>query len=473
MLQHIEKRIARKVVTMSNSAVLKNEELKTESVGKLLLRFSIPAMVGMMVNALYNVVDRMYIGWIGPMAMTGIGLTLPFMTILMGFGMLVGIGAAAITSIRLGQGKREDAEKILGNAVTLLVIIMTIVMVIGLAFKIPLLYLFGASEATIGYADQYITIILLGAIFQGLGFGINNIIRAEGSPKIAMYTMLIGAVINIVLDPIFIFTFKMGISGAAIATILSQFVSTVWVMYHFMSGKSKLKFKMKNLKLEMPIVKSILAIGISPFSMQFAASVVTIIANNALKTSGGDIAIGAMTVINAIAIFFLMPIFGLNQGSQPIIGYNYGAKEYKRVKKALKLATIAATSICLLGFVLTQFFTESMIRIFNSDAQLIQVGTSGMRIWLCMLPLIGFQIISANYFQAVGKAPKAIFLSLLRQVIVLIPMLIILPHFFGLTGVWVAGPIADFTASLVTAIFLFNEIRHLDNSQEAATELEM
>lgn len=445
------------------------EMLKTESVGKLLLKFSIPAIIGMMVNAMYNVVDRMYIGWIGPMAMTGIGLNLPFMTLLMGFGMLIGIGGAAIISIRLGQGKPEEAEKILGNAVSLLVIIMGVVMILGLIFKTPLLYLFGASAATIGYADQYITIILAGSIFQGVGFGINNIIRAEGSPQIAMYTMLIGAIINIVLDPILIFTFHMGISGAAWATIISQFVSMVWVLHHFTSDKSKLKLKIKNLKLELPIVKSILAIGISPFSMQVAASVVTVIANNALKTSGGDIAIGAMTVINAIAIFFLMPIFGINQGSQPIIGFNYGAKEYKRVKKALKLAATAATAICLLGFVLTQFFTIYLIRIFNSDPELIRVGTAGMKIFLCMMPLIGFQIISANYFQAVGKAPKAMFLSLLRQVIVLMPMLIILPRFIGLNGVWVAGPIADFTASVVTAIFLYNEMRHLDDSHEAKT----
>lgn len=450
-----------------------NELLRTESVGKLLLKFSIPAIIGMMVNALYNVVDRMYIGWIGPMAMTGIGLNLPFMTILMGFGMLVGIGGAAIISIRLGQGKKDEAEKILGNAVSLLILLMGLVMIIGFIFKRPLLYLAGASSATIEYADQYLTIILAGAIFQGLGFGINNIIRAEGSPKIAMYTMLIGALINIVLDPIFIFTFDMGISGAALATIFSQFVTMVWVMRHFMSGKSRLTFHMKNMKLELPVIKSILAIGISPFTIQIAASLVTLISNNALKTTGGDIAIGAMTVINAIAIFFLMPIFGLNQGAQPIIGFNYGAREYKRVKKTLKLAILAGTSICLIGFVLTQFLTVYLIRIFNSDPELIRVATFGMRIFLSMMPVIGFQIISSNYFQAVGKAPKAIFLSLLRQVIILIPLLILLPMFFGLTGVWFAGPIADFTASVVTAIFLFNEMRHLDDSHESLKEEEI
>ncbi len=447
-----------------------SDQLKTESVGKLLMKFSIPAIIGMMVNALYNVVDRMYIGWIGPMAMTGIGLNLPFMTILMAFGMLVGIGGAAIISIRLGQGKKDEAEKILGNAVSLLILIMSIVTILGFIYKRPLLYLAGASSATIEYADQYLTIILMGAIFQGVGFGINNIIRAEGSPKIAMYTMLIGALINIILDPILIFGCHMGISGAAWATIFSQFVSMVWVMSHFVKGNGRLKFHPKNMKLELSVIGSIMAIGISPFAMQIAASIVTLISNNALKTNGGDIAIGAMTVINAIVIFFLMPIFGINQGTQPIIGYNYGAKEYKRVKEALKLAIMAATSICLVGFVLTQFFTVTLIKIFNSDPELLKVASYGMKVFLSMMPLLGAQIVSANYFQAVGKAPKAMFLSLLRQVIVLIPMLLILPHYFGLKGVWFAGPISDATAFIVTVIFLLVEMRHLEDSHDLHQE---
>ncbi|MBF4694975.1 MATE family efflux transporter [Fusibacter ferrireducens] len=447
---------------MTNTAT--SNPLKTEPVGKLLLKFSIPAIVGMMVNALYNVVDRIYIGWLGPLAMTGIGLNLPFMTLLMAFGMLIGIGGGAIISIRLGEGNRDGAEKILGNAFTLLIIVMSSISVLGLIFKLPLLYLFGASDATIDFANSYISIILLGAIFQGLGFGLNNIIRAEGSPQTAMYTMLLGAFANIVLDPVFIFVFKMGIAGAALATILSQLISTIWVLHHFLSGKSKLVLKRENLKLDPSLISSIFSIGMSPFFMQVAASIVTIISNNALKNYGGDIAIGAMTVINAVVIFFLMPIFGLNQGSQPIIGFNYGAKQFDRVKQALKLAILAASAICFVAFISTQFFTVYLIKIFNRDPELISVATSGMRIFLCMLPFIGFQIISANYFQAVGKAPKAMFLSLLRQVIVLIPMLLIMPHFFGLTGVWLAGPIADFSATVVTAIFIFNEIRHLDDS---------
>lgn len=439
-----------------------NEFLKTEKIGKLLLHFSIPAIVGMLVNALYNVVDRIYIGRLGPLAMTGIGLSLPLMTILMGFGMLVGIGSGARISIRLGQERKEDAEKILGNAFTLLFLIMSTVMVLGLTFKEPLLYLFGASEATYGFADQYLTIILLGSIFQGIGFGMTGVIRSEGNPRIAMNTTLAAALTNIILDPIFIFSFGMGIRGAALATIISQFLSMCIVIYHFTKGKSKLKFHKKNLRLELPIVLSIVSIGMSPFFMQVAASAVTVVSNNALKTQGGDIAISAMTVISAIAIFFLMPIFGINQGTQPVIGFNYGAKEYGRVKKALTLAIIAGSVISTTGFILTQFFTVPLIKAFNSDPVLIEVASTGLRTYFKALPIIGFQIISANYFQAVGKAPKAMFLSLSRQVIFLIPLLLILPNFYGLNGVWYAGPTADFLAAAITALFLFHEMRHLN-----------
>lgn len=443
-----------------------NEHLRTESVGKLLLRFSIPAIVGMMVQALYNVVDRIYIGSLGPLPMTGIGLSMPMMALMMGFSMLVGIGSASRISIRLGEGKEEEANRILGNAFVLLILIMGAVTILGLTFKTPLLKLFGASDATFEYANQYLTIILLGGIFQGLGFGLNNSIRSEGNPKTAMYTMLIGAISNIILDPIFIFVFDMGIQGAALATIISQLFNTIWVIRYFRSNNSRLKLKVSNMKLDPKIVLSIASIGMSPFFMQVAASVVTVISNNALATNGGDIAIGAMTVINSLAMFFLMPIFGINQGSQPIIGFNYGAKEYKRVKRALTLAILAATSVSTLGFIMTQFFTVPMIKLFNSDPELIEVATVGMQTFLKMLPIIGFQIVSSNYFQAVGKAQKSMFMALLRQVILLIPLFLILPQFFGLMGVWYAGPTADFIASIVTGLFLFAELKHLDSSHD-------
>jgi putative MATE family efflux protein len=439
-------------------------QLRNEPVGKLLFKYSLPAIIAMVVSALYNVVDRMYIGKLGALQMTGIGLSLPIMTLLMGFGMLVGVGAAARVSIRLGQNNKESAEKILGNAFMLMILVKVTLSVVGLIVKLPLLEAFGASDATIGYANDYLTVILFGSLFQGIGFGISALMRAEGNPKMAMFTMLLGAFVNIALDPIFIFTLDMGIRGAAVATIISQAISSMVVIGYFTSKKSVLKLKIKNMALDYQTVLSIVSIGMSPFFMQVAASVVAALANNALKATGGDTAIGAMTVINAIAIFFLMPIFGINQGSQPIIGYNYGAKAYDRVKKTLLIAIIAGTTISTVGFLLTQFWTKGLIGLFNNDPELVLVATRGMRIFLSALPFIGFQIISANYFQAVGKAPKAMFLSLLRQVIVLIPLLLILPRVIGLNGVWLAGPIADFTASLVTALFLFFELKHLDDS---------
>lgn len=440
----------------------RQEELGNAPVGRLLIKFSIPAIIGMVVATLYNIVDRIYIGKLGTMAMAGIGLNLPIMTILMAFGMLIGIGAAALISIRLGQQRKDEAEHILGNAVSLLVIIMAILMVVGLFFKIPLLKMFGASEETIKYADSYITIILLGAIPNGVGFGINNIIRSEGNPKIAMYTMLLGAGLNIILDPIFIFVLKMGVAGAAVATVISQLANMIWVINYFTSGKSLLKLKVSNMKnLKWTIARDITAIGMSPFFIQFAASVVGVISNNALRTHGGDLAISAMTVVNAISMIFLMPIFGINQGAQPIIGFNYGAKNFHRVKKALSLAILGATMFSTVGFLLVELFPELLIRVFNDDPKLMEITSSGMRMFLMMMPVIGFQIVTSNYFQAVGKAKMSMFLSLLRQVLILIPALLILPGYLGLKGIWISQPLADGTASLITAFLLWKEFKEV------------
>lgn len=442
-----------------------NNPMGTEPISKLLLKFSLPAIVGMMVNGLYNVVDRFFVGKLGALAMTGIGINFPFMALIMAFGSLVGIGAAATISIRLGENRKNDAEKTLGNAFALLTIIMIFVSIIGLSFKSHLLYLFGASEATIGYASEYITIILFGTVFQGIGLGLNNIINAEGNPKKAMFTMLIGAIINIILNPIFVFSLHMGVSGSALATVISQFVSSVWVISHFIGGKSNLKLHRENLKLNLPIIKGIVSIGMTPFFAQIAASIEAIISNNALRTNGGDIAISAMTVINSIIILLFMPLMGITQGAQPIIGFNYGAKQFKRVKETLKVAIIAATTLCMIIFALTQIFPRIFIIIFNNDPELIHVASHGIRVFLLMTPIIGFQIVSSNYFQAIGKARSALLLSMLRQVIILIPMLLVLPNFFGLEGVWMAGPIADFIACVITGIFIYKEIRNLEKSE--------
>ncbi|NEZ46932.1 MATE family efflux transporter [Clostridium niameyense] len=448
----------------------RQKQLETEKVQKLLIKFSIPAITGMLVNAFYNIIDRAYIGHIkgvGSLAITGVGLTLPIMTIIMAFGMLIGLGAAAIISIKLGQHKKEDAEKILGNAFILLCIIMILITIIGLMFINPILRSFGSSEVTFNFAKEYITIILLGSITNALGFGLNNCIRAEGNPKMAMVTMLLGAILNLILDPIFIFTLNMGIKGAAIATVISQTANTIWVLRYFTGSRSSLKLKKENFKLEKKIFLEIISIGMAPFAVQLAASVVTVVSNNALKATGGDLAIGAMTIVNSVSLVFLMPIFGINQGAQPIIGYNYGAKQYKRVKETLIIAICSATVIVTLGFCIIRIFPTYIIRIFNGDAEMIKVGTNGLKTFLCMLPIIGFQIVSSNYFQAIGKAKIAVVLSLLRQVIILIPMLLILPKIFGLNGVWMSAPVADLVSSIVTAVFLLREMKKLDKAHNA------
>ena len=342
----------------------RSKQLGEESIGKLLMKFSIPAIVGMLVNALYNVVDRIFVGHIegvGELALSGVTVTFPISNIIMAFGMLVGIGTAALVSIKLGQQKKEEAEHILGNAFTLIIIISFIVTALGLIFLEPMLLKFGASKETLPYAKEYITVILIGVIFQNIGFGLNNTIRSEGNPRIAMFTMLIGGILNTILDPIFIFVFHMGTRGAAIATVISQAVNTIWVLAYFFSGKSVLKIRYKNLKLDTKVVKSIFAIGMSPFSMQIAASIVTIISNRSLVKYGGDLALGAMGAIMSIVMLVLMPIFGINQGCQPIIGYNYGAKKYNRVKHALKLAILAATTITTTGFIIIQLFAKQLI----------------------------------------------------------------------------------------------------------------
>ncbi|WP_010295555.1 MATE family efflux transporter [Clostridium senegalense] len=444
-------------------------KLGEEKVFKLLLEFSVPAIIGMIVNTLYNIIDRMYIGHIpevGNLAITGVSITMPIMTIMLAFGMLVGIGTSAKISLKLGQNDKESAEKHLSNAFTLLIIISILITIFGLLFMDKLLAIFGASEQTLVFAREYIEVIFIGTIFNMLSFGLNHSIRSDGNPKIAMCSMLIGAITNIVLDPIFIFTFNMGVRGGAIATVISQIVTTIWVLYYFIKGKSVLKIRKKYLKLDKTIVLSIFAIGISPFSMQIAQSVVQVIANNSLRKYGGDNAIGAMGIISSISMIFLMPVFGINQGSQPIIGFNYGAKKYKRVKETVKYAVSAATVLTVTGFLAVQLIPNVLISMFNSDPDLINIGVRGLRVYLMMFPILGFQIVSSNFFQSIGKAKISMFLSLLRQVIILIPCMIILPMRFELLGVWMSGAVSDLVAAIITGTIFFKAMRNLKEKKE-------
>jgi MATE family, multidrug efflux pump len=447
----------------------RSKQLGEVKVSKLLMKFSIPAIVGMLVNALYNVVDRIFIGnGIGYEGIAGITIAFPVMLIMMAFSMLIGIGANSLVSIRLGENKKEEAEGILGNALSLLILISLSLTVIGSLTLNPLLKLLGASEKILPYARDYLQIILIGAVFQSVGMGMNNFIRSEGNPKIAMYSMLIGAVVNTILDPIFIFGFRWGMRGAAIATIISQATSAIWVISYFLGGKSLLKIHTKNIKLRASVVSKIVALGAAPFAMQLAASVQNFIMNTSLATYGGDIAISGMGVVNSIVTLMIMPIFGINQGVQPIIGYNYGAKKYDRVKEAYKLAVISATVIITTGWVATRLFPEQFVSMFNSDdKELISFGTFAIKRFMMFFPIIGFQIVSSNYFQAVGKPKHSALLSLSRQVLILIPALLILPRFFGLEGVVSAGPLADVLSSVVTGTFIFFEMKKLDDSHQS------
>ena len=437
-------------------------------IGKLLLQYSIPAIIGMVVNALYNIVDRMFIGNIpniGSLAITGVGITMPIMTLILAFGMLIGIGATANISLNLGKGNRPTAEKLLGNAFTLSIIVGLAIAIVGTICANPILNLFGASENTLFYAKEYLNIILLGCTFNILSFSLNSTVRADGNPKMSSFTMVIGCGTNIILDYVFIFILNLGVKGAALATIISQAITFFIILYYYTAGNSNLKLKVENFKLKKHLVTMTFAIGIAPFATQIANSLVQVIANNALKTYGSDLAIGAMTVISSLNIIFMMPIFGINQGCQPIIGFNYGAKKYERAKEAFKYATIAACVICIIGFISIQCFPTQIISLFNNDPELTTLAIKGIRIYLLMMPVVGINIVATSYYQSIGKAKISMFVSLLRQVILLIPFTIILPKFIGLDGVWAAGACADSLSVIITLVLLKKEFKQLDKMQ--------
>jgi len=440
---------------MQNSATITNI-LGTEKIGKLIWKYSLPAIVGTVVMALYNIIDRIFIGQgVGPLAISGLALTFPFMMLLMAFGLLIGAGSAARISITLGENNREKAEKILGNAFTLTLIISGSVIILSYIFMSDLLRLFGGTEKTIRYAEDFMRIIIPGGIFSALSFGFNNIMRASGYPKKAMYTMIICAILIAILDPIFIFWFHWGIQGAAVATNISYIVGTVWVLSHFMKKDSNLRFKRKNFKLEKDIVISIISIGLSPFSMQLAASFVIILVNATLIHYGGDLAIGAFGIINSINTLIIMIIIGLNQGTQPIIGYNYGAKLYDRMFRTLKYAVMIATCLTTIGFITGTFLPAAMASLFTRDIELQAIATKALRISVIMFPIIGIQIVVTNFFQSIGKAKISIFLSLTRQFLFLVPCLLILPPIYGLTGAWAAMPVSDAFSTIITLVTIF------------------
>ncbi len=449
--------------------------LRFEPIVPLFLKFSLPAIIGMMVQALYNIVDRYFISNIpdiGAIAIGGVGITLPITFVLMGFTMLFGIGGAANISLRLGEGKTERAEHILGNVGMMLMITSFLLNIIFLTNVDGLLRLFGATEGNIGYAREYITWILIGNFWNTFGFAMNHVIRAEGSPKWSMMLMLIGAGANMILDPIFIYEripflnlpgLGLGVQGAALATIIAQGLAFLCGAYYYVSGKSLLKFRWINLKLDRKIIMLIISIGISPFFIQIAGSVVGAVFNNSLKIYGGELGQGAYAIINSIAILFYMPTFGMNQGLQPIIGYNYGAGNYDRVKKAVKIGLVAASSVTVLGFLIIQFVPELLVSTMARDnLALREMTQDGLVKVELMMFLVGMQVISSNFFSSIGKARLSFFLSLSRQVFFLIPALLILPRFIGLDGIWYAMPLSDLLATVVSLTFLIHQFKLLD-----------
>ncbi|NFT08057.1 MATE family efflux transporter [Clostridium botulinum] len=429
-------------------------DLGKDPIGKLLFSLALPAIVAQLVNILYNIVDRIFIGRIanGDIAMAGVGVAFPIILIISAFSALIGMGGAPIAAIKMGEKDNDGAEKILSNSFSTLTI-LGIALTIGFfIFKEPLLWAFGASEATIGFANDYLGIYLVGTIAVQIALGMNPFINTQGFAKVGMTTVMIGAVINIVLDPILIFGFNMGVKGAALATILSQTVSAAWVLYFLFGKKSILKIRNKYLVPDAKIVLSIMALGVSPFIMQATESLVLISQNNQLSLYGGDLAVGAMTIMSSIMQIILLPLMGLSQGAQPIISYNYGAKNVDRVKKTFKLLLISCLSYTVIMWLLIMIFPQGFVKLFNSDPKLIEMTSWSMRIFFAGIIIFGAQIACQQTFLALGKAKISLVLALLRKIILLIPLIFIFPMFFEdkLRGVLMAEPVADILAALST-----------------------
>ena len=444
-------------------------------VGKLLIKFSIPAITGMLVNALYNVVDRIFIGHaVNETALGGISLVLPLMTIGMAFAMLFGIGAANMISMRLGQGRKEEAENALDHCFFLLLGTGILMTVLGLVFLDPILSMMGAARDSqaLGYAKSYFRITLYGSVFFMVSFGLSHCTRAQGFPAVTMIAMIMGAVLNIILDAMFILWFKWGVEGAAWATVISQLASTIYILRFILSKKAVVKLNFRVLKPNPAIVTQIMAFGSAQFLLQFLMTAVQLLMNTSAGwygaatlgiANGGDIALSGMSINGAILMLILMPVFGINQGAQPILGFNYGAKKYRRVLRAYIGAIAAATAICLVGFVIVQIFAVQLVSIFapQGSAALMQFAPRVMRIMMLLLPLGGFQIISSNFFVVTGRPKVSIILSLLRQCIILIPCILIFGRFWGLWGVIYATPFTDGIAFIIVGIMIIIELKKL------------
>lgn len=450
---------------------IKENELGAKSIGKLLFNMSLPAIAAQIVNVLYNMVDRMYIGHIpgiGSDALTGVGVTMPLIMIISAFAALVSMGGAPRASIMMGKKNKQEAEKILGNCTTALIIVAIILTIVVLVFGENMLMLFGASENTIGYALDYMRIYAIGTLFVQLSLGLNAFITAQGFAKTSMLTVTIGAVANIILDPIFIFGFNMGVKGAAWATIISQAISSIWVIRFLRGKKSLLKIRKEYLKIDFKAFGPCIALGLSPFIMQSTESILVITFNTSLQKYGGDLAVGAMTILSSVMQFSMLPLMGLTQGAQPIISYNYGAENTKRVKNTFTLLLKSAMIYSTLLWAVAMLFPQLFARIFTTDVQLTEITVSSLRIYMAVSLMFGIQISCQQTFIALGNAKVSVFLALLRKVILLIPLILILPLFMGdkVKAVFLAEPIADFVAVTVTSIMFAVQFRKVLRTQK-------
>ena len=442
-------------------------ELGQKPVGKLLAQYALPAIIALTAASLYNIIDRVFIGQVvGKMAISGLAITFPFMNLAAAFGAAVGIGASTTISVKLGQKDYKSAENILGNTITLNLIIGLAFGGICLIFLDPILRFFGASDATLPYARDYMQVILAGNVFSHMYFGMNAILRAASKPRMAMFATIFTVIMNILFDIVFILWLHWGIKGAAFATIISQVIALCWQMKLFANKNELLHLKQGIYKLKSNLVKNIISIGISPFLMNACACIIVIFINNQLVKFGGDLAVGAYGVANSIAMIFIMFVIGLNQGMQPIAGYNYGAQKYDRMMQVVKLSIITATCIMFIGWSLAMFAPYYCVRLFTKDPELIQRSIKAISIIMMMYPFIGCQMVITNFFQCIGKVKVSIFLSLSRQLLFLLPLLVIFPNFYNVNGVWAAIPTSDFIAVVVSITIMTIYLRRLKKEQK-------
>ena len=450
-------------------------ELGSLPIGRLLVQYSLPAIIASLATSLYNIIDSVFIGrGVGAMAITGLAITFPLMNLVVAFCVLVAVGGATISSIFLGQKAPEKASQVVGNVTVFCLIHAVVIMSVGLLFLDPILYFFGATAETIGYALSFMRIILFGTPISYVFLGLNNLMRATGYPRKAMISALLSVAVNIVVAPLLIFVAGWGISGAALATICGQTSAFIWVLHHFISRKSYIRFTLRGWHVSWTLMRKIYAIGLSPFLMNCCACLVVVFINKALlDTAGadGNLAVGAYGIINRTTMFFVMIIFGITQGMQPILGYNFGAANWPRVKATLMKGIWIATAVSTIGWLLTELIPDTISHMFTTDTVMVQIARDGFRIYFIVYPLVGAQIVIQNYFQSIGKPKLSIFLSLTRQLIFLLPMMWILPPRFGVDGVWAAMSASDFIAfvlALLTAIIMNRHIaKYLQRQQNA------